>query len=91
MKEEKQTFTWNVNLSSVIIGFLLALCLTLALGASGSGSEGPYRISAASEMGAYVIDTETGHTWMVSRTDQIDLGTPFDRVSRRRSIIPMVE
>ena len=40
----------NIHFSSMIIGFLLAACLSLALGAASSRSEGPYQISANSDL-----------------------------------------
>ena len=77
---------WNIHFSSMIIGFLLATCLALALGAATpSDSEGPYQISAVSDA-AFVIDTQTGQMWQVSRSDNVELGTPLDRKSRRKSI-----
>ncbi len=92
MEQEKQRQNWNINFGSMVIGFLLALCLALALGAAtGDESAGPYRCSAGNDMAVYVIDTQTGQTWRLSRGDNIDLGTPFDRKSLRTSITPMVD
>ena len=91
MDQRKKKHDWNVHFGSMVIGFLMALCLALALGAAtGDDSEGPYRISAGSDMSAFVIDTQTGHVWLVSRGDNTDLGTPLDRKSLRKSISPMV-
>jgi hypothetical protein len=39
----------------------------------------------------FVIDTQTGHTWSLSRTDTYDFGTPQARKSIRRSITPIAE
>ena len=83
----------DINLSSLIIGFLLAVCLMLASGAfSGSraDSEGPYQIATGSDAAVFVIDTQTGQTWQLSRSDNIDFGTPFDRKSSRKFVTPMV-
>ncbi len=92
MERKAQQCNCNINLSSLAIGFLLALCLALALGAvKKDESEGPYRCSAVSEGAVFVIDTQTGHTWQLSRSDHLDLGTPAERKSNRRSITPMVE
>ena len=89
MEKKERKPGWNINFSSMIIGFLLAACLALALGAaSGTQSEGSYQISSTSDLSAYIIDTRTGEAWQVSRTDNIELGTPFDRKSRRKSITP---
>jgi len=92
MEQEKQRKNWNIHFGSMVIGFLLALCLALALGAAADGdSAGPYQVSASSDMAVFVIDTRTAQTWQLSRSDNIDLGTPFDRKSLRRSITPMVD
>lgn len=92
MEQKEQRGNWSINFSSMAIGFLLALCLALALGAATDGeSDGPYRCSAAGEMSVFVIDTQTGHTWRLSRSDNVDFGTPFDRKSVRKSVTPMVE
>jgi len=92
MERKGQNGNCNINLSSLAIGFLLALCLVLALGAvQKEESAGPYRCSAVSEGAVFVIDTQTGHTWQLSRSDHLDLGTPVERKSIRKSVTPMVE
>ena len=88
MEKKEQNSGWNIHFSSMIIGFLLAASLAMALGAANARPEGPYQISANSDLSAYIIDTQTGETWQVSRTDHIEFGTPFDRKSRRKSITP---
>lgn len=93
-RNNHQPNKWNLNLSSLVIGFLLALTLILALGAdSGDNSPGRYQCCSASgdDLSVYVIDTQTGQTWRLSRTDAFDFGTPFDRKSVRRSIMPMID
>ncbi|HLB73731.1 MAG TPA: hypothetical protein VJJ98_06910 [Sedimentisphaerales bacterium] len=83
---------WNIDFGSVVIGFLLAFCLVLAVGAAtGGDSAGPYRISSGCDTSAFVLDTETGHVWQLSRSDNIDLGTPLNRKSIRKSITPMLD
>ena len=92
MDQRKKKRDWNIHLGSAVIGFLMALCLVMALGAAaGEDSEGPYRLSAGSDMSVFVIDTQTGHVWQLSRGDNTDFGTPLDRKSRRRSITPMLD
>lgn len=87
MTREERKSGRNIDFSSMIIGFLLAACLALALGAAtGSQSEGPYQVSATGDLTAYVIDTRTGECWQVSRGDNVELGTPHERKSRRTSI-----
>ena len=92
MEQKKQRQNWNVNFNNMAIGFLLALCLVLALGAATGGeSQGPYQCSSGNDKAVFVIDTRTGQTWQLSRSDTFDLGTPFDRMSLRLSITPMVD
>ncbi len=93
MEQNSERHTWNIDFKSMVIGFLLAVCLGLILGASGeTGDEGvgPYRCTAGSDTSVFVIDSRTGQTWRLSRTDNVDYGTPFDRKSLRKSITPMV-
>ena len=90
--EHKNKGDWNIHFGSVVIGFLLAFCLVFALGAATGGEDaGQYQISSGSDMSAFVIDTQSGHVWQVSRSDNIDLGTPYERKSLRKSIIPRVD
>lgn len=95
MEHNKQGPRWNLNLSSLAIGFLLALCLLLVIGATKSfdDSSKRYQCCAAGNepLCVFVIDTETGHTWRLSRTDMYDFGTPSEPRSIRRSIRPMVD
>ena len=95
MEHNKQLLRRNLNLSSMVVGFLLALCLLLAVGAAGGNGDGPkrYQCSAAgnSDLAVFVIDTETGHTWRLSRNDMYDFGTPSQPRSIRRSIRPMTD
>jgi hypothetical protein len=83
----------HLSLSSVVIGFLLALCLMLAVGAASSDGLGRYQCCSAgsSDISVFVIDTQTGRTWRLSRTDTYDLGTPQNRKSDRQSITPIVK
>ena len=89
---EHKRLNWNLNFGSLAIGFLLALCLILVIGAAGS-NHGRYQCCAAGDdnLAVFVIDTETGQTWRFSRTDTYNFGTPQARKSIRRSITPMVE
>ena len=95
MEHNKQGPYWNLNLSSLAIGFLLALCLLSVIGATKSFDDSSIRFqccAAGNEpLSVFVIDTETGHTWRLSRTDMYDFGTPFEPKSIRRSIRPMVD
>jgi hypothetical protein len=92
MEQKKQRLNSNLNFSSLVIGFLLALCLILVIGAAGN-KPGRYQCCAAGNdnLAVFVIDTETGQTWRLSRVDTYDFGTPQARKSIRGSITPMVE
>ena len=94
MEHGKQGLNWNLNFGSMAIGFLLALCLILAIGAANSSDDSPGRYQCCSSMAdraLFVIDTQTGQTWSLSRTDTYDFGTPQARKSVRRSITPITE
>ncbi len=92
---DRKSISLNVNFGSLVIGFLLAMCLMLAAGAAGDGDEevGQYQCCAAGDdsLAVFVVETSTGHTWRLSRTDSYDLGTPYSRKSLRKSITPMVD
>lgn len=91
--KKRQLIKWNLNLSSLVIGFLLALTLLLAMGAaSDSNSPGRYQCcsAGADDLSVYIIDTQTAQTWRLGRTDSFDFGTPFERKSIRKSITPML-
>ena len=90
MSHNEKRESWSIHFGSMAIGFLLALCLVLAVGAATSDDAGPYRISAGGDA-AFVLDTQTGHVWQLSRSDNIDLGTPMNRKSARKSVTPMLE
>jgi hypothetical protein len=95
MELTKKGLNWDLSFSSLVIGFLLALCLLLVIAAAGTydNSIGRYQCCAAGNesLAVFVIDTETGQTWRLSRTDMYDFGTPRERKSARRSITPMVK
>ena len=95
MERKSDNFRRNVNFSSLAIGLLLGLCLMLAVGAAGSSDDAPgqYQCCAAGDddLAVFVVETSTGHTWRLSRSDNYDLGTPYARKSLRRSITPMVD
>lgn len=95
MEDKKKASNRNLNFNSVAIGFLLALCLILAIGASGGNStgHGKYQCCAAGNdsSAVFVIDTQTGQTWRMSRTDTYDFGTPQSRRSVQRSITPTTQ
>ena len=95
MERRSEDFSRYISFSSLAIGFLLALCLMLAVGAAdGSDDEpGQYQCCAAGDdsLAVFVVETSTGNTWRLSRTDNYDLGTPYARKSLRQSITPMVD
>ena len=93
MKLKKRN--WDINFYSLLIGFLLALCLMLAIGAGGSDRSDPGRYQCCAAGGddsaVFVIDTQTGQTWRLARADNCDYGTPYQRESVRRSITPIIK
>ena len=95
MESKKQLLSWNPSLTSLAIGFLLALCLMLVIGATKgyNNSYERYQCCTAGDdpLAVFVIDTETGHTWRLSRTDMYDFGSPAAPKSIRRSIRPMLD
>jgi len=92
---DRKSLSPNVNFTSMVIGFLLAVCLMLAAGAADGGDDevGQYQCCAAGDdsLAVFVVETSTGHTWRLSRTDNYDLGTPYSRSSLRKSITPMLD
>ena len=94
MKHKKQFLHLNLDISSLAIGFLLAICLLLVIGASNNNNNSQrYQCCSAGDeqLAVFVIDTATGHIWRLSRSDIYDFGTPSEPKSVRRSIRPMVD
>jgi len=88
--------TWNINLNSMVVGFLLAVCLLLTLGVDGpteteSEGPGPFQVCQAGDMSVFVLDSQTGQVWKIGRTETYDYGTPWQRRSARTNVIPTVE
>ncbi len=57
--------TWNINFNSLIIGFLLAICLLLTLGSDAltetePDGPGPFQVCVGDEMSVFVLDSQTG-------------------------------
>ena len=60
----------KVNFEKFVIGFLLGVCLMLAIGAGGEVSSqavGTYELSAGTDFSVYVLNTQTGQLWFVDR------------------------
>ncbi len=95
MERKSESLGRNINSSGLAIGFLLALCLMLAIGAVDGSDDGPgqYQCCAAGDdsLAVFVVETSTGHTWRLSVANNYDLGTPYARKSLRQSIMPMVD
>ena len=73
----------NSNLDKLVIGVLLGVCLTLAIGATAgrgfgtSGSVGKYQIASGAnpyQSGAFVLNTHTGQVWMYMQGKWSDIG-----------------
>jgi len=96
MKQMIKPTNVSFNISSFLIGFLLALCLMLILGMTDIADTqkdpvGLYQACPAGELSVFVIDTQTGQTWRLGRTETYDYGTPYQRKSVRTSIMPTVK
>ena len=71
------------NVEKLVIGILLGVCLTLAIGAGArrgfgtTGSVGKYQIASSAEPyndGVFVLNTHTGQVWMYSHGKWRDIG-----------------
>jgi hypothetical protein len=94
MQNKEQTSQICADLKNLIIGFLLGLCIMFAIAAASNNySPGRYQCchSGDDSLAVFVIDTETGQTWRLSRSDNYDFGTPNARKSIRRNVVPLVE
>jgi hypothetical protein len=95
MQYNKLVQSYNSGLKNLVIGFLLGLCVMLAIAAASSNNNnsGTYQCCAAGDdsTAVFVIDTRTGQTWRLSRSDHYDYGTPQQRNSVRSSIVPQVK
>jgi hypothetical protein len=96
MEQPQVKRTLNINFSSLAIGFLLAVCLLLTLGNDAltqaePDGPGPFQVCPAGDLSVFVLDSQTGQVWVIGRTDTYDYGTPWQRRSVRKSIMPTVE
>jgi hypothetical protein len=95
MQNNKQVQSYSAGFKNLVIGFLLGMCLTLAIAATSTNDDslGPYQCCSAGNDPAcvFVVNTQTGHTWRLSRADHYDFGTPQQRKSIRSSVTPMVD
>lgn len=80
----------TVDFKTLAAGLLLGICLMLLMGAR-SNERGPYECctAGANDFAVFVVDTRDGHTWRMSRTDFLDLGTPDNPISERTSTTPI--
>ncbi len=82
------------NTMRFILGVLAGVCLMLVIGmaASDDSAPGPYHCCPAGDdaTSVFVIDTQTAEVWRVGRTQNTELGTPFNRKSVRTSIPAIV-
>jgi hypothetical protein len=76
----------KMNLDRLIIGFLLGVCLMLALGAGGQGSTqeiGTWQVSGSRE-GGYILNTKTGQFWWLDDHDTPKNVPPIPEPKQRR-------
>lgn len=90
MNHKKQKYFASIDLKSLIIGFLLSLCIMLFSGFTSVTNNGRYQCSAT-ESWVAVMDTQTGHVWIMERSASIDFGTPRNRESFRKYVAPRGE
>ena len=85
----------NAGIKNLVIGFLLGVCLMLAVAAVSSTDDdiGAYQCCAAGDdpLAVCVVDTRTGQAWRLGRTDAYDFGTPDNPRSVRRSVTPRAD
>lgn len=82
----------NIDFKNIVLGFLLGICLVIAIGAASDG-RGRYQSCTAgdNDEAVYVIDTHTGQTWRMGRIHIYDFGTPDQPKSERRGVTPIVK
>ncbi len=93
MQKKEQMSQKFACVKNLIIGFLIGLCLMLAIAAASSNdTTSRYQCCSSGDdnFSVFIIDTVTGQTWRLGRTDYYDYGTPKVPKSVRRSIAPLV-
>lgn len=93
MENKKNIFKWELDFYSVVVGFLLALCLLLVFGAADRDNNNRrYEscVAGTDELAVFIIDTQTGHTWRLGRGSFYDFGTPQSPKSSRKSLQTIV-
>ena len=90
---ELKKHNFSIDFKNLALGLLLGICLMLAIASADNGGDERYQCCAAgnSDQAVFVIDTQTGQTWRMSRTDTFDLGTPQQRKSERRTHTPITK
>ncbi|MHC4158935.1 MAG: hypothetical protein ACYSSO_07630 [Planctomycetota bacterium] len=80
----------NTDFKYLALGLIIGICLMMVIGAVSDG-RGRYQACSAgnNDQAVFVIDTQTGQTWRVGRTDTLDFGTPQQRKSERRHQTPI--
>lgn len=88
---ELKKHNFSIDFKNLAIGFLLGICLLLVIASANNGKYGRYQSCSAgdNDQAVFVIDTQTGQTWRLGRTDTFDFGTPQQRKSERRSETPV--
>ena len=86
---------FKVDFKNLVIGFLLGLCLMLAVAAASGNDDslGTYQCCPAGDdsTAVFIVNTRTGQTWRLSRNDHYDFGRPQERKSIRSNIVPRVD
>jgi hypothetical protein len=95
MERKKHVKSDKADIKNLVIGFLLGICLMLAIGAASSnyGDIGTYQCCAAGDNspGVFVADTRTGQTRRLERTEAYDFAAPGSPKSLRHGITSYVD
>ncbi len=91
MQLKKRNF--SIDFKNLVLGLLFGICLMLAVAAADNEENERYQCCAAgnNDQAVFVIDTQTGQTWRMSRTDTLDYGTPQQRKSEKRPQTPITK
>lgn len=78
----KKPLKFQVDIKSLMFGFIGALCLILLLGQENQqGTTGRYQCCAVNSdfTAVYITDTTTGQTWRMEPDENFDYGKPYER------------
>ena len=90
---ELKKHNFNIDFKNLALGFLFGICLMLVIALANNGEGERYQSCNAgdNDQAVFVIDTQTGQTWRMGRTDTFDFGTPQQRKSERQTQTPITK